>query len=66
MMWTDNPVFDAEEYYSGQERDLQDMPVCGVCGEHIQGKYCYSINDEIICEHCMVEYFRHETTDFME
>lgn len=65
MYHTDDPVIDAERYAAEQEAALEFLPVCTICMEHIQGDYCYSINDEIICEHCMVEYFRHDTTDFM-
>lgn len=62
---TDDPVADAERYASEQEAALELLPVCTICNEHIQDYFCYEINDEIICEHCMNEYFRHETTDFI-
>ena len=47
------------------EAALEALPVCSVCDEHIQDEYCYEINGDLICEHCMIEYFRKETTDFM-
>ena len=62
---TDDPVADAERYASEQEAALELLPVCTICNEHIQDDFCYEINDEIICEKCMDEHFRHETTDFI-
>lgn len=48
-----------------QERMLDKLPVCDICEEHIQDEYCYEINGDIICESCMVEYFRKDTVDLM-
>lgn len=48
-----------------QEAALAKLPVCDICGEHIQEEHCFQINDEIICEHCMVEYFRKDTADLI-
>lgn len=55
-MWTNDPVADAERYYSGQERQLDKLPRCSECDEPIQDEYCYCINDEYICEECMQQY----------
>lgn len=66
MMFTDDPVADAERYMAEQEKALASLPECDICGRHIQDEYCYQINDDIICESCMVEYFRKETIDLME
>lgn len=41
------------------------LPVCSICMEPIQDDYCYSIDDEIVCQRCLVEHYRHSTTDFM-
>ena len=48
-----------------QQAQLERLPKCSCCEEHIQEEYCYQINDEIICEHCMVEYFRKDTEDLI-
>ena len=48
-----------------QEASLELLPICDICEEPIQEEHCYQINDEIICEHCMVEYFRKETVDLV-
>ena len=48
-----------------QEAALELLPICDICEEHIQEEHCYQINDEIICEHCMVEYFRKDTVDLI-
>lgn len=65
MIWTDDPLAAYERYVAEQEAALQILPVFSICDKHIQDDYCYNINDEIICEKCMVEQFRHDTTDFM-
>ena len=48
-----------------KEDALALLPVCSCCDEYIQDEYCYQINGEIICEHCMVEYFRKDTEDLI-
>lgn len=53
---TDNPLSDYNRYMSKQEKALSRLPVCSECGEHIQDDYCYVINDEYICEDCMIIY----------
>lgn len=63
--YTNDPVADYERYSAEQEKILQEMPVCSECGEHIQDEYCFSINDEIICESCM-ENYRKFTLDLVE
>lgn len=62
MFYTDNPVADFERYSAQQEAELQTLPVCCECGEHIQAETCFQINDEIICEECM-EHYRKYTED---
>lgn len=60
---------DNYDLWEKHDEELQDalelLPLCSICGERIQTEYCYEINDEIICEHCMVGYFRKETMDLM-
>lgn len=65
MFYTNDPLADFTRHDAEQEAALELLPVCTICMEHIQDDHCYNINDEIICERCMVEQFRHDTTDFM-
>lgn len=52
-----------EKHDAEQESALELLPLCSICDEHIQDEYCYQINGDVICEHCMVEYFRKDTMD---
>lgn len=54
-----------KEHDAEQQAWLKKRPICGECGEHIQEEYCYEINGEYICEHCMEENFRKSTDDLM-
>lgn len=65
MYYTDDPVADFARHDAEREAALECLPVCSECGEHIQDEYCFEINDEIICETCMVEHYRKFTTDLM-
>ena len=38
------------------EKELEKLPKCSECGEHIQDEYCYEINGKYICESCMDEH----------
>lgn len=55
-----------EKHDAEQQAQLNRLPKCDVCDERIQDEYCYQINGSIICEHCMVEYFRKDTEDLMQ
>lgn len=54
-----------EMHDAEQERQLQQLPVCSCCGEHIQDDYFYQINDENICVHCLNEYYRKDVDDYV-
>lgn len=41
-----------------QQRQLERMPVCADCDEHIQDETAFYINGEWICENCMDSYRR--------
>ena len=43
-----------------QEKQLDRLPECEYCGEHIQDEYAYCIEGTWICERCMNEHFRRE------
>lgn len=66
MMWTDDPVKDAERYYNEQEARIKKLPKCSECKCHIQDEYAYYINDEWICEGCMEENHKRDTEDFIK
>lgn len=50
---TDDPLRDFDRYDSEQQRNLDMLPKCDICGEPIQDDYCYEINDELICHECL-------------
>ena len=43
------------EHNRQQEEEIEKLPICDCCGEHIQDEYCYVINGDYICESCMEE-----------
>lgn len=65
MFFTDDPVADAARYAEEQQKELDKLPRCDYCDEPIQDDFYFSINDEVICEECMVEHYRKHTTDLM-
>lgn len=64
MMWTDDPVFDAERYMAEQEAKLEKQPICADCGEHIQADHFFMINGEPICPDCLDSNYRREMDDY--
>ena len=63
MYYTDDPVKDAERYAADRDEELEQLPVCDYCGEHIQDEFCYKIDDDILCRKCVDYLYRHRTTD---
>ena len=64
MIFTDDPVADAERYYAEQQARLSRLPVCIHCGEKIQDDYYYDIGNEIICEECLNDIYRNDIEDY--
>lgn len=65
MIYTDNPVKDAERYYEQLEQELEKLPRCSCCDEPITDEYCYMVNDEPVCESCMDSYYRVSVDDLI-
>jgi len=53
MMWTDDPVKDAERYAQEQEEEMKNRPVCCECEEPIVEDFYYEVAGEIYCDSCM-------------
>lgn len=66
MYYTDNPVADFENYDAEQTIQLNRLPKCCCCSEPIQDEYCYEINGEYMCIHCLNEYFRKDVEDIVK
>lgn len=39
---------------------MDERPLCDICDHEAVGGHCYNINGEVICMHCMEEYFRQD------
>ena len=63
MMYTDNPIRDAEAYTQRQEAWLNRRPICCECGDHIQDDTLFLIADKIYCEKCMRREFERDIDD---
>lgn len=55
-----------EAHEAEQEKLLEKLPECEICGELIQDDFYYEINDAIICESCLNDHHRKRTEDFIE
>ena len=55
-----------QQHMAEIERSLDRQPICSECEEHIQDEYCYQINGEIICEHCLNAYYKKDTSDLID
>lgn len=54
-----------EAHERQQEKLLERLPECEICGKTIQDDYYYEINDSIICEDCLNENHRKNVEDFV-
>ena len=64
MMWTDDPVRDAERHDAECQRKLNKLPKCFLCGEPIQQEEAFHLKtfciDKWVCDECL-ENNREET-----
>ena len=57
MIYTDNPIRDAEIYFEQLEQAAAQLPKCDYCGKPLDDHY-YDINGDIVCEDCLWDNFR--------
>lgn len=56
MFYTDDPIADFHAYDAHQAKQLERLPVCADCDEHIQDEEAFFINGDWICENCIDSY----------
>ena len=66
MIFTDDPVADFERHDAEQQKQLDKLPTCSICGEHIQDYYSFEISNELLCEECMNDLYRVHTDEFID
>lgn len=49
-----------EAHERDQEKRLARLPKCDYCGEPVQDDFYYEINGDVICEHCLDQFFKKE------
>lgn len=54
-----------EAHEARQEKELELLPECEICGKTIQDDFYFDIHDVIMCESCMIENHRKRTEDFI-
>lgn len=68
-MFSSDPVIDYIHHEMEMERKLHRLPVCSICGEHIQDVTALLLDGEWICDRCVkdnttwVEEYDYEETE---
>ena len=66
MGYSDNPAADYDRYDAERHAEESKLPKCSCCGEPIQDDYYFEINDETICESCLIDNHRKRTEDYID
>lgn len=45
MQYTDDPIADFAAHDFQQQKEMERLPQCGICGEPITDEYAYMVND---------------------
>ena len=61
MFYTDDPIADFLRHDREQERKLNRLPKCDICGEPIVGEHYYLIHKDRVCQECLDENYRMDT-----
>ena len=66
MIWTDDPVRDADRYAEAVAEWEEGFPICSECGEHIvEGEEYYEIStDELYHAECFEREFKRYMRDW--
>jgi hypothetical protein len=67
MIFSDDPARDFLQQDMEKERRLARLPICEEkkCGKRIDDEHYYEIDNEILCEECMINRYRKWTEDFI-
>ena len=55
-----------KQHDAEQQAKLDKLPECSNCNQPIQERYCYEIDNELLCEDCMKDSYRVTTEDFID
>lgn len=61
MYRTDDPIADFMRHDEEETRRLNRLPRCAYCHEPIQDEYLFDIDDELICEECLMREHKRPT-----
>lgn len=53
MYYTDDPISDFNRWDADQQNNLNKLPVCKCCGEHIQQDMAVCLDDNWYCDECL-------------
>ena len=65
MFFTDDPVKDYDRYAEEQDKQLQKLPKCSICDEHIQDEKLCDIDGTIYCMECFKDNFIKNVEDYI-
>lgn len=60
-----DPLADFDRYDAMQADYEAKLPQCEKCGKHIQDDIYFEINNEILCEDCLVDEYGKSTHDWL-
>lgn len=64
-MFTNDPVADFHSYDAEQQMKLEQLPVCGYCGYHIQDEKCLDVEGELYHVECFEREHLKWTDDYV-
>jgi hypothetical protein len=66
MFRTDDPHRDFDSWDNEQQAQLEELPVCHNCEEHIQDGYYYEIDGLVLCKECLNDNYRKSVDDYLD
>lgn len=67
MVWSDDPMRDADRYEAERQEEEDKLPICDVCGEPIQDEWVFELDDgTLVCGECLNREYRKPVEDYIE
>lgn len=63
--FSNDPISDFHRYEAERQREIEKLPVCCDCGDHIQDDL-YDIDGDLYCEDCMRINFKKPLEDYIK
>lgn len=62
--WSSSNIQQTAKVFNIHFKKIPVIPKCDFCGKQIQDSFCYRIDGEAVCKHCLDRHFKEEVIPY--